>query len=167
MQAGPRKTPARRHAVDGRRHFAFSDVRHSIAKAAMDDNFRRLFPGPRKPVVNSLLDVLLCCLVVGVVSCAAVPEVQATRSSPSTPSESTSHLNFGAGLLPCGARADGHTQTDGDGPWTCRRSHGAAAPRQRCCAGRGRASSARDTRYVRQECRWYGVGDNPCRPPGG
>jgi hypothetical protein len=53
------KTPTRRHAVDGRRHFAFSDVRRSIAKAALDDNFRRLFPGPRKSVVNSLVDVLL------------------------------------------------------------------------------------------------------------
>jgi hypothetical protein len=46
------KTPTRRHAVDGRNHFAFSDVRRSIAKAAMDDNFRRLFPGPRISVVN-------------------------------------------------------------------------------------------------------------------
>jgi len=53
------RTPTRRHAVDGRRHFAFSDVRRSIAKAAVDDNFRRLFPGPHKSVVNSLVEVLL------------------------------------------------------------------------------------------------------------
>ena len=53
------KTPTRRYAVDGRSHFAFSDVRRSIAKAAMDDNFRRLFPGPRISVINSLVDVLL------------------------------------------------------------------------------------------------------------
>lgn len=53
------KTPTRRHAVDGRRHFAFSDVRRSIAKTASHDNFRRLFPGPRKTVVNSLVDVML------------------------------------------------------------------------------------------------------------
>ncbi len=53
------KTPTRRHIVDGRRHFAFSDVRRSVAKAALDDNFVRLFPAPRKSVVNSLAAVLL------------------------------------------------------------------------------------------------------------
>ena len=53
------KTPTRRHAVDGRRHFAFSDVRRSVAKAALDDNFVRLFPVPRKSVANSLAAVLL------------------------------------------------------------------------------------------------------------
>jgi hypothetical protein len=53
------KTPTRRHAVDGRRHFAFSDVRRSVAKAALDDNFVRLFPTPRKSVANSLAAVLL------------------------------------------------------------------------------------------------------------
>ena len=53
------KTPTRRHAVDGRHHFAFSDVRRSIAKAALDDNFNRLFPVQRKSVVNSLVEVLL------------------------------------------------------------------------------------------------------------
>ena len=40
------KTPKRRHAVEGRRNFAFSDVRRSIIKAAMEDNFSRLFPVP-------------------------------------------------------------------------------------------------------------------------
>ena len=53
------KTPKRRHAVEGRRHFAFSDVRRSIAKAALEDNFSRLFPVPRKSVVNSLVAVML------------------------------------------------------------------------------------------------------------
>jgi hypothetical protein len=53
------KTPSRRHAVNGRNHFAFSDVRRLIAKAALDDNFGILFPVPRKSVVNSLVTVLL------------------------------------------------------------------------------------------------------------
>jgi len=53
------KTPTRRHAVDGRRHFAFSDVRRSIAKAALHDNFVRRFPVPNKSVANSLAGVLL------------------------------------------------------------------------------------------------------------
>jgi hypothetical protein len=52
-------TPTRRHAVDGRRHFAFSDVRRSVAKAALDDNFVRFFQAPRKSVINSLAAVLL------------------------------------------------------------------------------------------------------------
>ena len=37
------KTPKRRHAVEGRRHFAFSDVRRSITQSALEDNFSRLF----------------------------------------------------------------------------------------------------------------------------
>lgn len=53
------KTPTRRHAVEGRNHFAFSDVRRSVTKAALDDNFGILFPAPRKSVVNSLVAVLL------------------------------------------------------------------------------------------------------------
>ncbi len=53
------KTPKRRHAVEGRRHFVFSDVRRSIAQAAMEDNFSRLFPVPRKSVANSLVAVML------------------------------------------------------------------------------------------------------------
>jgi IS4 transposase len=53
------KTPNRRHVVKGRNHFAFSDVRRSVAKAALDDNFGILFPVPRKSVVNSLMTVLL------------------------------------------------------------------------------------------------------------
>ena len=53
------KTPSRRHAVDGRNHFAFSDVRRLAAKAALDDNFSMLFPVPRKSIVNSLVAVLM------------------------------------------------------------------------------------------------------------
>ncbi len=53
------KAPTRRHAVDGRKGFAFSDVRRSVAKAALDSNFNRVFPLQRKSVVNSLVEVLL------------------------------------------------------------------------------------------------------------
>ena len=53
------KTPSRRHIVKGRNHFAFSDVRRLVAKAALDDNFGILFPVLRKSVVNSLVAVLL------------------------------------------------------------------------------------------------------------
>ena len=53
------KTPSRRHVVKGRNHFAFSDVRRLVAKAALDDNFGILFPVPRKSAVNSLVAVLL------------------------------------------------------------------------------------------------------------
>ncbi|HDL07242.1 MAG TPA: transposase [Desulfobacteraceae bacterium] len=53
------KTPSRRHVVKGRNHFAFSDVRRSIAKAALNDNFSILCPVPRKSVVNSLVTILM------------------------------------------------------------------------------------------------------------
>ncbi len=53
------KTPNRRHVVKGRHHFAFSDVRRSVARAAMDENFGMLFPVPHKSALNSLLTVLL------------------------------------------------------------------------------------------------------------
>ena len=53
------KTPVRRHAVNGRGHFAFSDVRRLIAKAALNNNFDRLFPVPRKTIINSLAEVML------------------------------------------------------------------------------------------------------------
>jgi len=53
------KTPGRRHVVKGRNHFAFSDVRRLLAKAALDDNFGILFPVPRKSAINSLVTVLL------------------------------------------------------------------------------------------------------------
>lgn len=53
------KTPSRRHAVKGRGHFAFSDVRRLIAKAALDDNFIILCPIPRRSIVNSFVATLL------------------------------------------------------------------------------------------------------------
>jgi len=53
------KTPDRRHAVKGRRYFAFSDIRRCIAEAALDDNFDMLCPVPRKSVINSLVATLL------------------------------------------------------------------------------------------------------------
>lgn len=53
------KVPQRLHAVGGRRHFAFSDVRRLVAKAALDDNFDMLSPQPRKSIVNSFLTSLL------------------------------------------------------------------------------------------------------------
>lgn len=54
-----KNAPSRRHAVSGRNHFAFSDVRRLVAKAALDDNFGILFPVPRKSTVNTLVTVLL------------------------------------------------------------------------------------------------------------
>ena len=53
------KTPNRRHAVKGRNHYAFSDVRRLVAQAALDDNFSILCPVPRKSVVNSLVAALM------------------------------------------------------------------------------------------------------------
>lgn len=53
------KTPSRRHAVEGRGHFAFSDVRRLVAKVAMDDDFAILCPAPRKSVVNSFVTALM------------------------------------------------------------------------------------------------------------
>jgi len=53
------KTPKRRHAVNGRAHFAFSDIRRLLAEAALGDNFGILFPVPRKSVVNSIVTALL------------------------------------------------------------------------------------------------------------
>ena len=53
------KTPCRRHAVKGRNHFAFSDVRRLVAQAALDKNFTILCPVPRKSVVNTLVAALM------------------------------------------------------------------------------------------------------------
>jgi len=53
------KTPDRRHAASGRGHFAFSDVRRLIAKAALNKDFAILCPVPRKPVINSLVTALI------------------------------------------------------------------------------------------------------------
>ena len=51
--------PERRHKVKGRGSFAFSDVRHIIAEAALDNDFHRLCPKPSNSPVNSMVAVLL------------------------------------------------------------------------------------------------------------
>lgn len=53
------KAPARRHKVNGRGHFAFSDIRRLISEEATSEDFPRLCPGPRKPVINSFVTLLL------------------------------------------------------------------------------------------------------------
>jgi hypothetical protein len=53
------KAPNRRHAINGRKYFAFSDIRRCIAKEALDDNFNRVFPVPHKTVINSVIATLL------------------------------------------------------------------------------------------------------------
>jgi len=53
------KTPTRHHAVEGRNHFAFFDVRKAVSEAAADSNFGLLFPVPHKSMLNSLIDLLM------------------------------------------------------------------------------------------------------------
>jgi hypothetical protein len=53
------KTPSRRHAVNGRNHFAFSDVRRSVAKVALDKNFRMLCGESRISLYNSIVTALM------------------------------------------------------------------------------------------------------------
>ena len=53
------KTPNRRPAVKGRKHYAFSDVRRLVAQAALDKKFQLLCPVPRKSVVNTFVTALL------------------------------------------------------------------------------------------------------------
>ncbi len=53
------KTPARKHAVNGRAHYAFSDVRRLVAKAAMDENFSILCPPPDNSILKSLASVFM------------------------------------------------------------------------------------------------------------
>ncbi|MGM0681239.1 MAG: IS701 family transposase [Thermodesulfobacteriota bacterium] len=52
-------TPVRKHAVSGRGHFAFSDVRRLIAQAALSRDFAILRPVPRKSVINSFVTALM------------------------------------------------------------------------------------------------------------
>ncbi|MEA3547066.1 MAG: transposase, partial [Thermodesulfobacteriota bacterium] len=54
-----KKTPRRRHSVQGRGHFAFSDVRRLMAREILHDNFAILFPVPRKALFNSFATALL------------------------------------------------------------------------------------------------------------
>lgn len=51
-------TPNRRHAVHGRKHFAFSDVRRMLTKDALNNNFALLCPPAGKPVDNSIVATL-------------------------------------------------------------------------------------------------------------
>jgi len=53
------KTPVRRHAVAGRNHFAFSDVRRLVAQAALDRNFAILCPNPGKSMDKSFVAALM------------------------------------------------------------------------------------------------------------
>jgi len=53
------KIPSRRHSVKERASYAFSDVRRLVAKEALDNNFNRLFPVPKKSTINSLVSCLL------------------------------------------------------------------------------------------------------------
>jgi SRSO17 transposase len=53
------KTPSRRHAVKGRNHFAFSDVRRLIAKASTEEDFSLVCPETCKSKLNSIVSVLL------------------------------------------------------------------------------------------------------------
>ena len=51
--------PDRRHKVKGRASFAFSDIRRIMAEEVLDDNFDRLWPKQRKPIIKSLIPTLL------------------------------------------------------------------------------------------------------------
>ena len=51
-------TPKRRHAIHGRKYFAFSDVRRMLTKDALDSNFALLCPPIGKPVDNSIVAAL-------------------------------------------------------------------------------------------------------------
>jgi SRSO17 transposase len=46
------KAPKRRHSVNGRAHFAFSDVRRHIAKAVLSEDFPRICPSHGKSAIN-------------------------------------------------------------------------------------------------------------------
>ena len=52
-------TPKRCHAVIGRKHFAFSDIRKLITQAALDRDFDRVFPKPVIPTHNSFIQALM------------------------------------------------------------------------------------------------------------
>ena len=53
------ETPQRRHKVNGRGSFAFSDVRSLIAKAAMSENFVQVCPVAQNPVRKWFTSVIL------------------------------------------------------------------------------------------------------------
>ncbi len=51
--------PKRRHAVKGRNHFAFSDVRREMTTTLMDNNFSGICPSEGKTRINSIAQALL------------------------------------------------------------------------------------------------------------
>ena len=51
--------PKRRHAVKGRNHFAFSDVRRHMTKTLLSDNFPSICPHEGKSVINSIAATML------------------------------------------------------------------------------------------------------------
>ncbi|MFO7986092.1 MAG: transposase [Desulfatiglandaceae bacterium] len=53
------KTPKRRHAVNGRTHYAFSDVRRDISEAVMNEDFCTICSYERKSIINSVVAALL------------------------------------------------------------------------------------------------------------
>jgi hypothetical protein len=54
-----KETPTRRHAVEGRKHFAFSDARLMVAKTALDADFGLFCSQERKPAaIISILQFL-------------------------------------------------------------------------------------------------------------
>jgi hypothetical protein len=53
------KTPKRRHAVRGRNHFAFSDVRRNITEAVMNEDFSTICSHQHKSMINSIAAALL------------------------------------------------------------------------------------------------------------
>ena len=48
------KAPKRRHSVNGRAHFAFSDVRRHITEAVLSEDFLRICTCESKSVINSI-----------------------------------------------------------------------------------------------------------------
>ena len=54
-----RNTPERRHKVKGRNSFAFSDLRHIIAKVALSDDFNAVCNKEQKLPRKSFIDALL------------------------------------------------------------------------------------------------------------
>ena len=53
------KTPSRRHAVKGRNHFAFSDVRRDMCKAIMKENFYGICTQKHKTMKNYIVTTML------------------------------------------------------------------------------------------------------------
>jgi hypothetical protein len=54
MQCKIDKAPKRRHSVNGRNHFAFSDVRRHITEAMLSDDFSQICYRESKTSLNSI-----------------------------------------------------------------------------------------------------------------